>query len=115
MVGGDLGSVTELGGGAGRAEDRDDKSLDPFRVIPANGSPTLAGLGGVTPAEVAFEPRYVSTLGAGGRPVQDTIRSNHRHSDALERDVANRFLHARSGSPQRRAVSDSTARATQTR
>ena len=46
------------GGGARRAEDHDAQRVDPVRVVPVVGSPALAGLRGVAPAEVAFEHRH---------------------------------------------------------
>ena len=78
VLGGELGSVLELGGSARRAEDRDDQPVGSLSVIPANSSPAFAGLGGVAPAEVAFEPGHASTLGASGRPHRDTIGSIRR-------------------------------------
>ena len=78
VLGGELGSVSELGCSARRAEDRDDQPVGSLCVIPANSSPAFAGLVGVAPAEVAFEPGHGSTLGASGRPGRDTIGSIRR-------------------------------------
>jgi hypothetical protein len=72
-----------MGGGTGRAEDRDPRPVDPFRVTTAHSSPALAGLGGVAPAEVAFQHGHPATLGAGSNAAVDTIESiRPRGSDA---------------------------------
>ena len=54
---GDVGSVTELGGGADRAPDRDLGSLVVFGVVAAEGDPALAEFAATAPTLNAIQHR----------------------------------------------------------